>query len=95
MKNAFEYFEIRDVCGRYGLCGTYESEEKALAEINRSYEYAKTQGFDNKNEKYIIICNQVVREFGANGEFLKEEITRFVIQSVEYSDYDKAFVFVY
>ena len=95
MKRTSEFFEIKDRNDVYGLAGTFESAEKALEEINRSYEYAKTHGFDNRNKKWIIVCNQVVKEFDNNGLFLKEERARFVVENVEYSDYDNAFVFVY
>ena len=90
-----EYYEIRNANDMYGLCGTYESKEKALAEINRSYVYAKERGYDNKHEKYIIICNQVCKVVSDQGAFLKEEICRFVIENVEYSEYDEEFVFAY
>ena len=95
MKTTFEFFEIRSTDDNYGLCGTFESEEKALEEINRSYEEAKTRGYDNKYNKWIIVCNQIVKETNKNGEFAKETTVRFAIASVEYSSYENAFVFVY
>jgi hypothetical protein len=95
MERRSEWFEIKSYNDQYGLCGVYNSAEEALEGINRSYEYAKTRGFDNKGEKWIIVCNRVVKSFDADGTFLKEERTRFTTNSVEYSDYDNAFVFVY
>ena len=90
-----EFYEIKNPNDIYGLCGIYESAEKALAEINRSYVYAKAKGYDNKQEKYIIVCNQTKKEVDKQGMFLKEEISRFVVESVEYSESEKSFVFVY
>ena len=95
MKTIFEFYEITSINGMYRLCGQYESAEKALEEINRSYEYAKTRGYDNKHDKWLIVCNQISREFDNKGTFLKEERIRFTVESVEYSDYENAFVFVY
>lgn len=95
MKTIFEFYEITSINDMHGLCGQYESAEKALEEINRSYEYAKTRGYDNKHDKWLIVCNQISREFDNKGTFLKEERIRFTVESVEYSDYENAFVFVY
>lgn len=95
MKRTSEYFEIKSQDDMYGLGGSFESAEKALEEINRAYEYAKTRGFDNKGEKWVIVCNQGIKEFDEKGSFLKEERTRFVVENVEYSFYENAFVFVY
>lgn len=94
-KVAREFYEIKDVADVYGLAGTYESAEKALEEINRSYEYAKTQGYDNREEKWVIVCNEVVKVFDDKGAFLKETVQRFVCENVEFGDYENAFVFVY
>ena len=98
MKRTHEFYEVRTRNDMYGLCINQEeskSEEKALEAINRSYEYAKTRGYDNKDNKYIIVCNQIVKEFDEKGNFLKEECSRFVTANVEYSTYENAFVFVY
>ena len=95
MQRTSEWFEIRSTNDFHGLAGSFESAEKALEEINKSYERAKAHGFDNKEEKWIIVCNQTVKEFNDKGEFMKQEINRFVVESVEFSTYDNAFVFVY
>lgn len=96
MKRTHEFYEVRSIDDVHGLAITSnESAEKALEEINRQYEYAKTRGFDNRDEKWIIVCNQIVKEFDDKGMFLKEERSRFVVENVEYSDYENAFVFVY
>jgi hypothetical protein len=80
----------------HGLCIRFDgSKEEALKEINDSYEYAKKRGYDNRNNKWIIVCHQFVKEFDENGAFLKEESCRFVVENVEFSDYENAFVFVY
>ncbi len=98
MKRTNEFYEVRTRDDMYGLSllpSESESEEKALEAINRSYEYAKTRGYDNKDNKWIIVCNQIIKEFDEEGNFLKEEHSRFVIANVEYSTYENAFVFVY
>jgi hypothetical protein len=97
MKRTHEFYEVRSLDDMYGLSlrnEDSESEEKALEAINRAYEYAKTRGFDNREIKWIIVCNRSVKEFDENGSFLKDERTRFVIAQVEYSHYENAFVFV-
>lgn len=95
MERRIGYFEIRDAGDKYGLEGMFESSEKALEEINRSYERAKAQGYDNKANKWIIVCNERVKEFDKNGAFLKETIVRYAVEDVEFSTYENAFVFVY
>jgi hypothetical protein len=96
MKRTHEFYEVRSLDDNHGLSiRNNESAEKALEEINDAYEYAKTRGFDNRDEKWIIVCNQIVKEFDDKGRFLKEERSRFVVENVEWSDYEKAFVFVY
>jgi hypothetical protein len=98
MTRTTEFYEVRMRNDMYGLSisqSDSESAEKALEAINSAYEYAKTRGYDNKDEKYIIVCNQIVKEFDEEGNFLKEEHSRFVIENVEYSDYVNSFVFVF
>jgi hypothetical protein len=95
MKTTFEYFEIRSTNDNYGLVGRFDTTEQVLEEINRSYKQALENGYDNKNNKWIIVCNQVSKEFDDSGLFLKEETCRFIIEHVEFSFYDNAFVFVY
>lgn len=97
MKKAREIYEVRSLNDNHGLFiwNGASSAEKALEEINKAYEYAKSRGYDNKRDKWVIVCNQLVREFDENGVFLKEECTRFVVERVEYSENENAFVFVY
>ena len=95
MKKTNRYYEIKSKNFTYGLIGQFNSEEEALAEINLSYERAKEQGYDNRHEKWSIVCVDWAREFNDDGDFLKEEITRFVVDHVEFSTYDEKFVFVY
>ena len=97
MERTSEFYEVRSLDDMYGLSlGNEDSEsaEKALNAINRSYEYAKEKGFDNRNTKWLIVCNQSIKVFDRNGVFLKDERTRFVVEQAEYSSYDNAYVFV-
>ena len=96
MKITHEFYEVRSIDDIHGIAiRSNESAEKALEEINRSYEYAKKRGFDNKDDKWIIVCNQIVKVFDEKSAFLKEERTRFVVAHAEYSIYENAFVFAY
>lgn len=95
MQRRTEFFEIKSPCGHYGLCGTFKNEEEALAEINRSYKQAKERGYDNRHEKWVIVCNRVITERRDNGDFLSEKIDRFVVACTEYRESEEAFVFVY
>lgn len=97
MKRTHEFYEVRSLDDMHGLsisAEDSESEEKVLAAINKAYEYAKTIGFDNRGNKWLIVCNQSVKEFDKNGSFLKDERIRFVVAQAEYSYYENAFVFV-
>ena len=89
-----EYYEIKSPCDRYGLGGTFESEEKALEEINYTYRRALERGYDNRNEKWVIVCVQTTIIRNDKNEFLKEETIRFVTQTAEFSEYENAYVFV-
>ena len=95
MKKCNRYFEIKSKNGFYGLMGAFETESDALAEINNNYVFAKKHGYDNRHETWIIVCVDVTRETTESGDFLKEKITRFVVETVEFSEYENKFVFVY
>lgn len=94
MEKRREFFEIRNEEDTNGIFAVFENEDCALDEINRSYEYAKERGYDNRSEKWIIVCNQVIKTFDENGKFLKEETVRFVVAYAEYSTYENKYVFV-
>lgn len=96
MKRTHEFYEVRSEDDMHGLSIRFdETEEQALEEINRAYEYAKTRGFDNREEKWVIVCNRCIKEYDEKGAFLKEERCRFVVAHAEYSIYENAFVFAY
>lgn len=95
MKKSREFYEIRNEEDTYGLCGCFETENDALNEINRSYERAKERGYDNRHEKWVIVCNQVIKEYDEKGRFLKEETVRFVMSHAEYSTYENKYAFTY
>ena len=87
------YYEIKSPCGHYGLCGTFESTDDALAEINASYIRALERGYDNKHERWSIVCVKVVRTFLENGDFYKEETTRTLVNTTEFDEYTNTFEF--
>ena len=97
MKNSFEkrytFFEVRSTADAYGLMGQYESEQKALDAINESYKSALIRGYDNSYEKWIIVCNEVVKSYDDGHDFLKSQVTRYVVASAQFDEYKKAFVF--
>jgi hypothetical protein len=88
------WFEIRSTDDLHGLCGTYETAEMALEEINNSHERAKAKGYDDRND-WLVVCVEVKREFNDKGQFLGEEKRRFVYEHAEYSTYDERYNFVY
>ena len=92
MKRTSTYFEIKSSDDTYGLCGTFDTSEAAIDFINASYERAKSLGYDNSHKNWVIVCVEKVKEFNAKGEFLKEEVVRYVWESVQYDFYDKAYV---
>ena len=92
-KKYTQFFEIKLSNGSCGLYGRFEYEEQALKEIYDSYVRAKEQGYDNRHEKWSIVCVQTCKEFDKLGEFLKEEIIRFVVARAIYDDYEKEYMF--
>ena len=94
-KRTAQYYEIKSLDGAYGLCGTFHNEEQALVEINRSYESAKEKGYDDRNDRWIIVCVERTVERDENGYFLSETTKRFAVADVEFSEYEECFVFVY
>ena len=98
MKRTAEWYEVRSIDDAHGLHITIAdsvSEEKVLDAINRAYENAKAKGYDNRDEKWIIVCCQVVKELDENGTFLKEERCRFAVATAQYSTYENAYVLAY
>lgn len=94
MERRTEYFRITDNHDVFGLIGHFESEASALSHINESYKTALSRGYDNRNEKWLIVCVQISTEFDENGNFLKRTTEEFVMDTVEYSEYDEQFVIV-
>ena len=98
MKRTFTYYEIKSHDDSHGLCGTFETEEEALKHINDSYRYALKRGYDNRNDKWLIVYVEHTKIFNDDGMFLKEEMTRVAAVSAEFDLYegdDGAFVFAY
>ena len=92
MKRDYEYFVIKDPKNNYGLPGTYETAEEALAYINQSYRNALSQGYDNRHEKWIIIRVSYKCEYDNYGNFLIDTTNRMLWDHIEYSLYEDAFV---
>lgn len=89
----FFYYEIKSTDGHYGLCGTFETTDDALAEINASYIRALERGYDNRHEKWAIICVNTVITSLENGDFFKEETTRTRVTTAEFDEYTNSFEF--
>ena len=87
------YFEIRSYDDRGGIGGTYESSEKALETINQACAGAKKVGYDPSKARWLIVCVVIVKEYESNGNFVREERSRFVAERVTYSASESAFVF--
>ena len=94
MERRCEFYKVINNRDAYGLGDNFESEESALAYINDSYKRALSRGYDNRNEKWLIVCVQISTEFDENGVFLKRTTEEFVMDAVEYSEYDGQFVIV-
>lgn len=84
MKRTFEYYEIKDRKNNYGLLGTYQTAEEALAYINESYQNALAQGYDNRHEAWTIIYVLHTTEYDQNGNFLTEVTYRRLWEQVEF-----------
>ena len=94
MERRSQFYKVVDNRDTYSLNGVYETVESALAYINDSYKRALSLGYDNRNEKWLIVCVQSCTEFDKNGDFLKRTTEEFVMDAVEYSEYDEQFVIV-
>lgn len=86
------YFEVKSPDGNYGLTGHFATEDEAVAHINESYRRALELGYDNRHENWVTVCVEYYKSLNDKGEFLKEETIRFVCSSVQFSDYENAFV---
>ena len=89
------YYEVRTPDDAYGLVGTFESSEEALAEVNRSYKSALAKGYDNRHEDWITVLNEVTREYNEEGAFLRSKHERWVMDSIQFDEYDNCYVFAY
>lgn len=94
MERRTEYYRITNNHDIFGLNGNFESVESALASINESYKMALSKGYDNRDNKWLIVCVQVCAEFDKDGNFLKRTTEEFVMDAVEYGEYDEKFVIV-
>lgn len=95
IKTLETFYEIRDPKDRYGLFGNFDSPEKALECINSNFECARQEGYDNRLQRWIIVCVEITKYEVNKGVFLKEEKVRFVMETIEYSEEKDAYVFVY
>ena len=92
-KRTILYYEIKSPDDHYGLCGSFETEDDALKEINESYIREKERGYDNRHERWSINCVKIVRTFLENGDFYKEETTRTRVTTAEFDEYTNAYEF--
>lgn len=93
--NRNTYYEIRTPNDTYGFVGFFESSEEALAEVNRAYKRALERGFDNRHENWITVINEVTTEYNEEGEFLRSKHERWVMDSIQFDEYDGCYVFAY
>ena len=94
-KSKMGHYEVMDTKGHYGLDGRFETENEALAEINRSYKKALERGYDNRRNRWITVWCERTVERTVNDEFLHESFTRTAMSSIVYSEYEDKFVFAY
>lgn len=87
------WYEIKNPDMNYGMIGTFDTKGDALEKINSDYSRALERGYDNRSEKWIIVCVDYARENNDKGEFLRDSTKRFVTATVEFSEYENKFVF--
>lgn len=92
MKTVTNYFEIKTPEDSHGLNGRYATEDAALAAINWSCKNALESGYDNKHEKWIIVCVESIVERCEDNTFIRETITRSIVRTCEYSEVFKTYV---
>lgn len=88
------YYEIKSADDYYGMCGRFKDEYNALDEINASYLRAKELGYDNRHEKWIIVCVNTTITRRTTGEFFKEETVRTMVAGAEFDEYTNRYVLV-
>lgn len=91
-RREFLHYEIKSIEDYHGMCGVFESEDDALEEINASHMRVKSLGYDDRDEKWAIICCKRVKTYLGNGDFYKEELTRTRVAAVAFDEYTNAFV---
>lgn len=82
-------FIIRFYNDEHGMRGTFESIQAAVDRINEYYK--DLSPICRKGGKWIIVCEDRTR-ITNGGEFLREEIHRYTVAKVRYSDHAEAFV---
>lgn len=71
-----EWFEVRASNDSHCLGYNYQTPEQALEEINASYLKAKEQGYDNRDNQWMIVFVQLEKKVDENGQFLAEDRKR-------------------
>ena len=69
---SFDYYEIKSPDGHYGLEGKFKTRHLALSWINTSYAYAKSNGYDNRRQRWNIVIVHSTRTYTNEGEFYDE-----------------------
>lgn len=92
MTNQTYYYKAYDVKGNWGVCGTYDSAEKVLDKINQDYVEALEKGYDNRNEKFVIVIVYFTTEKNDYDELVSRTMVEHVIWKVSFSEDHQKFV---
>ena len=84
-------FIIRFYNDEHGMRGTFSSVQEAVDFINQYYQDSKALGVDCKGGKWIVVCEDRTK-ITNGGAFLREEIHRYKVANVHYSEQAGKFV---
>ena len=92
MTTRTNFFKGYDRKGQWSVEGNYTTSQEVLNKINADYTLALSRGYDNRNEKFSIVCVTVEVETNDNGEFIRRTTNETVVNKVEFSEQSNKFV---
>lgn len=86
------FFKGYDRKGQWSVEGNYKTSQEILNKINADYNLALSRGYDNRHEKFSIVCVTVEVETNDNGDLIRRTTSETIVNKVEFSDESNKFV---
>ena len=71
--------------------GTFSNVQDAVDKINEYRNWSREKGFDCKRERWVVVCVESTK-ITNQGLFIREEICRYNVAKVHYSEQMDAYV---